>query len=57
MKRNDLIKLMEKNGWKMEREGANHTVYTNGTKREPIPRHSEINELLAKTIIKRNNLK
>lgn len=30
MKRKDLIKLFELNGWRLEREGGNHTVYTNG---------------------------
>lgn len=57
MKRKDLIKLLEKNGWRLEREGGNHSVYTNGKKHEAIPRHGEINELLAKAIIKRNELK
>lgn len=57
MKRRDLIKLLEKNGWWKSREGAKHDIYTNGTKSEPIPRHSELNELLAKAIIKRNGLK
>lgn len=57
MKRKDLIKLFEKNGWKFLREGGNHTVYTNGKRCEQIPRHNEICEMLAKAIIKRNNLK
>ena len=57
MKRRDLIRMLERNGWKVIREGANHTEYTNGQKCEPIPRHAEINEMLAKAIIRRNNLK
>ena len=56
MKRKDLVKLLENNGWRILREGANHTIYTNGKKCEPVPRHSELNEMLAKAIIKRNNL-
>ena len=56
MKRKDLIKLFERNGWYFKREGGNHTIYTDGEKTEKIPRHNEINEMLAKTIIKRNNL-
>lgn len=56
MKRKDLIKLLEKNGWRFLREGGNHTVYTNGEICEQIPRHNEINEVLAMKIIKRNNL-
>lgn len=57
MKRRDLIKRLEMNGWWKIREGANHDIYTNGTQSEPIPRHTEINELLAKAIIKRQGLK
>lgn len=57
MKRKELIKLLKRNGWWKIREGANHDIYTNGIKIEPIPRHNEINELLAKAIIKRQGLK
>lgn len=57
MKRKDLIKLLEMNGWTLLRNGASHDIYTNGVKCEPIPRHNEIAESLAKAIIKRNNLK
>ncbi len=44
MKRRDLIKLLQKNGWHLLREGANHDIYTNGAMMEPVPRHAEINE-------------
>ena len=57
MKRKDLVKLLESNGWWLARSGGGHDIYTNGTKFEPIPRHKEINELLAKAIIKRQGLK
>lgn len=56
MKRRELIKKLERNGWWLMRNGANHDVYTNGEKSEPIPRHSEIKESLAKAIIKRQGL-
>ncbi|HBI72765.1 MAG TPA: toxin-antitoxin system, toxin component, HicA family protein [Lachnospiraceae bacterium] len=56
MKRKDLIKLLEKNGWYLKRYGGNHDIYTNGTKSEPIPRHAELNERLAKEIIKKLGL-
>ena len=57
MKRNDLIKLLEKNGWTLKRNGGNHDIYTKDGQRETIPRHSEINERLARDIIKRRGLK
>lgn len=57
MKRKDLIRLFEQNGWILAREGGNHTVYTNGKEVEAIPRHNEVNERLAKALIKKHNLK
>jgi predicted RNA binding protein YcfA (HicA-like mRNA interferase family) len=57
MKRRDLIKLLEKNGWYLKRNGGNHDIYTNGVDNEPVSRQSEIKEDLAKAIIKRRGLK
>lgn len=57
MKRRDLIKLLEKNGWEFDRNGGNHDVYIKANQTEAVPRHTEINENLAKAIIKRRNLK
>jgi predicted RNA binding protein YcfA (HicA-like mRNA interferase family) len=56
MKRRDLIKKLENNGWEFLRNGANHDIYTNGIKNEPIERHNEIDEMLAKKILKRNGI-
>lgn len=56
MKRKDLIRLLERNGWRFLRSGGNHDVYTNGKELEAIPRHNEIKENLAKAIIKRRDL-
>jgi predicted RNA binding protein YcfA (HicA-like mRNA interferase family) len=55
MKRDDLIKTITKNGATFIRHGGNHDWYKN-TKTgvgQPVPRHNEINEMLAKSIIKR----
>jgi len=57
LKRKDLIKLLEKNGWRFKREGHDHTIYTNGIANEPISRQTEIDDILAKKIIKRRGLK
>ena len=57
MKRKDLIKLLNKNGWYFLRNGGNHDIYTNGIETEPIPRHNEVNERLARKIIRRQGLK
>ena len=57
MKRRDLIKLFEQNGWYFLRDGGRHDIYTNGKESEPIPRHKEINEKLAKSLIRKHGLK
>ena len=56
MKQTDLLKRFHKKGWWVLRQGANHIILTNGTDMEAVPRHKEINELLAKAIIKRRDL-
>ena len=57
MKRADLIRLLEAGGWYLKRNGSSHDIYAKGNLRETIPRHKEINENLAKAIIKRQQLK
>ena len=57
MKRRDLIKLLEKNGWYYRRAGGNHDIYTNGVDNEPISRQREIKEAVAQAIIRRRGLK
>ena len=52
-KQRDLVNLFEKNGWYFLRHGGDHDIYTNGKDKEKIPRHREINERLAKALIKR----
>ncbi|MEP7323086.1 MAG: type II toxin-antitoxin system HicA family toxin [Saprospiraceae bacterium] len=54
MKRRDLIKVLIKQGCILVRHGAKHDIYHNPEKgtTQPIPRHIEINEFLAKKIIK-----
>ena len=57
MKRRDLIKLFEQNGWWYKRDGGNHDIYTDGKHRESIPRHREIKEPTAKAMIRKWGLK
>lgn len=56
MKQRDLIKKLENAGFVFERHGSNHDVYTRGIEKEEIPRHKEIDERLAKAIIKKRGL-
>jgi mRNA interferase HicA len=53
MKKRDLENRLKKAGWFFLRSGADHDVWTNGAEIEVIPRHKEINERLAKAIIKK----
>jgi mRNA interferase HicA len=54
MKRKDLIKKISSNGCILVRHGSNHDLYRNplSGKKQPIPRHREIDEHLAKHILK-----
>ena len=52
MKRRDLEIQLRDLGWWLLRSGGKHDVWTNGTITEQIPRHTEINEQLAKKILK-----
>ena len=56
MKRRDLIKILEKNGWYFKRSGGDHDIYTDGKNIEPISRQREIKESVAIAIIKRRGL-
>jgi mRNA interferase HicA len=53
MKRKDLENRLKKLGWWFVRHGGNHDMWTNGDRQEPIPRHSEINEKLARSILRK----
>jgi mRNA interferase HicA len=52
MKRVDLVRHLGIHGCEFLREGGNHTIYLNRTAQRStsIPRHREINNLLARKI-------
>lgn len=53
LKQRDLIKRLEDGGFVFERHGGNHDIYKRGNDEEKIPRHREVNERLAKAILKK----
>ncbi len=53
MKKRDLEKSLRQLGWTFLRHGKRHDVWTDGEREEAIPRHSEINERLARAILRR----
>ncbi|MEB3168371.1 MAG: type II toxin-antitoxin system HicA family toxin [Synechococcaceae cyanobacterium] len=54
MKRRDLLRHLTAHGCELLREGGNHSWWWNPrqNRRSSIPRHTEINELLARKICK-----
>lgn len=54
MKRRDLIRELERMGCVLIRHGAKHDWYQNPRTKvsQPVPRHNEINEHLARHILK-----
>ena len=53
MKKKLLEKQLRECGWRFSRHGGGHDIWTNGEIHEPVPRHSEIGESLAKKILKK----
>ncbi|CAB5150806.1 hypothetical protein D3OALGB2SA_4794 [Olavius algarvensis associated proteobacterium Delta 3] len=53
MKKRELENRLRQMGWAFLRHGKRHDIWTDGEREEAIPRHNEINEKLAKAILKR----
>jgi len=52
VKRRDLVRHLEQNHFYLLREGANHSIYTNGTKIIPVKRHKQFDRITANEICK-----
>jgi mRNA interferase HicA len=52
VKRRELVRHLELNGCRELREGSRHTVFVNPRQKKvsAVPRHKEINEILARKI-------
>lgn len=57
MKARDLIKKMTDAGFELDRHGGSHDIYRRGDDEEAIPRHKEIDEKLARHILRKWGLK
>lgn len=53
VKRTDLERRLKKAGFVFVRHGGKHDIFQRGKDEEQLPRHTEINENLAKAIIKK----
>lgn len=56
VKRRILVNKFKDAGWKLWRHGGKHDIYVKDGMLEEIPRHPDINENLAKALIKKWNL-
>lgn len=54
MKRDDLIRKLLAGGCRLLRHGGRHDIYENpgNGQKQPVPRHREIDEALARHILK-----
>jgi predicted RNA binding protein YcfA (HicA-like mRNA interferase family) len=56
VKRRDLIKYLQENGFYLLREGGNHSIYTNDIKIIPIKRHRQFDRITANELCKQAGL-
>jgi predicted RNA binding protein YcfA (HicA-like mRNA interferase family) len=59
MKRRELVRKIEELGAVFIRHGGKHDWYQNPVTKmsQPVPRHAEINEILARSILKKLSAK
>jgi mRNA interferase HicA len=56
VKRKDLVRYFEQNGFRLIREGGNHSIFSNGIATIPIKRHTDIDRITANKICKQAGL-
>jgi mRNA interferase HicA len=52
MKRRDLLRQLADLGWRLDRQGGAHEIWRKGERTLAVPRHTEINELTARAILR-----
>ena len=56
VKRRDLVKYLEENGFLLIREGGNHTIYSDKNKTIPVKRHKQFDRITANQLCKQAGL-
>lgn len=56
VKRKELVRYFEQNGFRLIREGGNHSIYSNGIVTIPLKRHTDIDRITANRICKQAGL-
>ena len=57
VKRRDLVKYLEGNGFKLIREGANHSIFSDNVKTIPVKRHRVFDRITANELCKQAGIK
>jgi len=57
VKRLDIVKYFEQNGFRLLREGGNHSIFIKGSKAVPIKRHRQLDRITANELCKQAGLK
>jgi predicted RNA binding protein YcfA (HicA-like mRNA interferase family) len=56
VKRRDLVKYFEANGFSLLRQGKKHEIYTNGERTIPVKRHRIFDRITANQLCKQAGL-
>ncbi len=56
VKRQELVKYLEANGFSLLREGKKHSIYTNGERTLPVKRHRTLDRITANQLCKQAGL-
>jgi predicted RNA binding protein YcfA (HicA-like mRNA interferase family) len=56
VKRQELVKYLEKNGFSLLREGKKHSIYTDGERTIPVKRHRTLDRITANELCKQAGL-
>jgi predicted RNA binding protein YcfA (HicA-like mRNA interferase family) len=56
VKRRELVRYLEANGFYLVREGSKHSIHTNGPKMIPIKRHRSLDRITANELCKQAGL-
>ena len=56
VKRRDLVRYLEQNGFSLLREGGKHSIYSNGVKTVPVKRHRTLDRVTANELCKQAGL-
>ena len=53
MKKRDVEQRLRDLGWFFVREGGSHEIWSNGIEQTTLPRHRAINEMTARSILRK----